>query len=93
MNILIFLVKTIIVGILIHFFVYYIAPLLVYLFYIYFNIDVGFFMDFNNFYKSVVIICWFFYFLVLIFELLFVCLFYTLADLFCNVHRLHLHKL
>ena len=51
MNILIFLVETIIVGILIHFFAYYIAPLLVYLLYIYFNIDLGFLWILINFIK------------------------------------------
>jgi hypothetical protein len=68
-KILLFILKIILIGFLIQLFCFYIAPLLVYFAYIYFNKDLGFFMDFENFYKSLVIICCFFYLLFSIFDL------------------------
>ena len=68
-KILLFILKMALIGFLIQLFSFFISPLLVRFLYIYFKRDLVFFMDFTNFYKSLVVICWFFYFLFWIFEL------------------------
>lgn len=64
------LLKLLIIGILIHLFCYHIALFLIDLLCLYFNTDLVFFIDFNTFYKYSVSVCWFFYFLCSIFQLI-----------------------
>jgi hypothetical protein len=68
-KILLFILKMALIGFLIQLFSFYIAPLLVSFAFMYFNIDLVFFMDFNTFYKILVSMCWFFYVLFSIFDL------------------------